>query len=264
MFTRLASLGRALAPFTLMAGVGVLLFVRPALFFGLVSSVIAMGFAIASLVGLLIAVVLMAPKTMGKLGVRAHTAPPQAFVGVQGVRSRLRILDQPGQLLRVEWSRGNYFTVISALLICGPGVTLAFALKPHLLPGDLPWLMALAVGGISVVASLLLVKYVRDYAFRRPSLVVTSAEIRLMMGPRISKAISRSIIDGLRIDPHTYTYSDEGTKHTHPNFILVACLADGIEEPLCICDREAQLVHVIGAIRTRLRLGPDRSPDRRT
>lgn len=236
-----------------MVGMLVLLFTRPAMFEAVVEAMLALGLGLSLLIGGIVLWGMLAPASLARLGFRVTPASSLGHVGREGHGSRLRIIDAPGKPLRVEWSRGNYLFLFLVLALFGPGLAAVATFQHERLSG-LPVLVLVSAAAMVLLACVLVTASLYDWLWRRPALEVTLAGIALKAGGATVRSIARETVDGVWIEPHTYTHDRVGT----PNWILTVRLADRSNVRLCISDRKEQIERLASLLRSRMSLGPDR------
>ena len=239
-------------PFIFIGGMGLLLFTRPQVFQRVVASVVALGFGVTLIVMVVLGCVALSPRLQQRTGLRVRQGSGTAFVGTQGVGVGLQITGPPQGPMRVEWSRGNYAFIIGLLSVFGPGLIILRLLNPALfntngllLPSVLLWFVELG-------ACALLGRTLYNFATVRHAMLISTDAIVILAGRRVAGRFARDEIVNVTVETVVYAYNDDGSHHTHDNFILVVRFSTGADERFCIADNRSQIDQIAKTIHERL------------
>jgi len=213
----------------------------------IMSGFIAMWIVIASLFLLLLVFILLAylfkwKRRKGSDELAVKISDSVAYIGSPGQGTPLTIRETP-QGTRVEWAWHNYLLVTLVLGCFGPGMILLYLVEPETLNDDIPLpilaLLILLVG----LCCYFCIHYAREFFFNRPYLLLSASSIEYGKGKARLHSLHPSQIRRLSLRHHTYRTAEYNEEV--PNYILQAETEDGKIHPLCISDREDQILSLL-------------------
>lgn len=201
------------------------------------------------LAGGVFAYVRITGRTLASLGIRVV---PDAgikgtiWIGTKGQNVPLAITRKGGGV-HVAWASQNYWVIMLAMTLFGPGMLASYLVEPHKFHLSMPFPMlvmfAAMWGGAWVVLAVTIVRFF----FRRPEIILSASSLILRAGNVTQRTIWRQDVLGFSVRTTAYT-----TEHmTAVNYVLVAHLRDGEELGLCITDKSAQIGEITGILQEK-------------
>lgn len=228
-------------PAALMVAMGLLVATHPAMIRYVGAGLVVFVVSVFALIFGAYAFVFFAPQRAKRAG---FTLSDASFVGYDEGNTRLRLVEEGNSACRVEMTRAYYAIVFVALAAAGPGLLTALLFNGRTGQWGNP--MMIVTSAFALGLSALLVKTVREFLFRRPSMRVAPNVVELCRGGTVVSRFTNKDINALGVDDHLYTDSHGHQEHSA---ILVAHLNDGTTKRLVASSRREE----VDAIAKRMR-----------
>lgn len=183
-------------------------------------------------------------RTLASLGIQAV---PDAglqgviWVGMKGQNVPLAIT-QKEDGLHVEWASMNYWWIMGAMSMFGPGMLLAYLIKPQAFHFAMPFPMLVMFAVMWAGAWVVLGATIVKFFFHKPELILSASSLVLLAGKKTRQTVWQRDVENLTVRATSYA-TDHGPSTT--NYVLIAQLADGKELGLCITDNLPQIEGIL-------------------